>query len=228
MSISTESTFEYVFFFNFYSFGAFGDFVSDLSTVITNIIGRLMFKQIFIQQFRLLKILLHKYLRMMIGTFPSLFTVTIHIIPTQFTNDMFIFTRLSQNTESHIIVGTAFIHMSKLTMISFCALIFHKLLTYLDIMTEITFITIGATALIFKFITRFDFTSVMKVGTGLATFAMNKLFADTIFGELMRIGDDGLVLIEVIGIVEFIIVSGSLSVVVEVVHLMYDCYLKFI
>ncbi len=154
----------------------------------------------------------------MIGTFSSFLAVTIHIVPTQLANDMFIFTGLAQNTEAHIVIGTAFIHMSKLTMIPFGALILHKLLTYLDVVTEIAFVTIGTAALILKFITRLDLAPVMHVRTGLTTFAVDELFADAIFGEFVRVGHDGLVLVEVVGVIEFVVVSGALSVVVEVVH----------
>ena len=119
MSVSTKSTFENIFTLNLNSFGAFGHFVSDLSTIITNIIGRLMFKQIFIQQFRLLKILLHKYLWVMVRTLASFFTISVHVIPAKFSNNMFIFTSFSKNAKSHVIIWATLVNMSKWTMIAF-------------------------------------------------------------------------------------------------------------
>jgi hypothetical protein len=177
-----------------------------------------MFKQILIQQFRLLKILLHKYLWVMVWTFTSFLAVAIHIIPTQLPNDVFILARLAQNTESHIVIRTALIYMSKLTMISLRALIFHKLFTDLNVVAEVTLVTIWTAALVLKLITWLDLAPVMQVGTRLSAFSMNESFTDTVFCEFVWVGYDGLILVEITGIVEFIIISGSLSVVVEVAH----------
>lgn len=219
--ISTKSTLEDVLTLNFNSFWAFGYFMSDLSTIITNIISWLMFKQIFIQQFRLLKILLHKYFWMVVRTFASFFAIPVHVIPTKFSNDVFIFTGFTKNTESHIIVWTALINVSELAMIAFRTLIFHKLLADFYIMTEVTFITVRATSLILKLITRFNFTSVMNIGTCLSAFTMDELFTDSVFSQLMRIWNDWLVLIVISCVIKFIIVPGTLSVVIKVLHLIF-------
>jgi hypothetical protein len=82
MSVATKSTFENVQFLYFYSFGAFRHFMTNLSAIITDIIGRFMFEQVFIKQFGLLEILLHKDFGVMIRTFASLLAVAIHIVPT--------------------------------------------------------------------------------------------------------------------------------------------------
>lgn len=180
VGVAAESTLENILSFYLYSFGAFGDFVANLSAVITNIIGRLMFKQIFIQQFRLLKILLHKYLRVVVGTFASFLAVTIHIVPAKFSNDVLVFTCLTKNAKSHVVVWTTFINVPELTMVTLGTLIFHKLLTDLYIVTEVAFIPIRTATLILEFITRFYFTSVVNIRTCLSTFPMNEFFADSI------------------------------------------------
>ena len=187
-----------------------------------------MFKQIFIQQFRLLKILLHKYFWMVVGTFASFFAIPIHVIPTKFSNNVLIFTGFTKDTKSHIIIRTALINMSELTMISFRTLIFHKLLADFNIMTKITFISVRATSLILKLITRLYFTSVMNIRTCLSAFTMDELFTYSIFSQLMRIRDDRLVLVVISCIIKFIIVSGTLPVVIKVLHLiLYDLSLYY-
>ena len=110
--------------------------------------------------------------------------------------------------------------MSELTMVSFCTLIFHEFLAYLDIVTEIALVSIRTASQVLEFVARLDFTSVMLVRTSLSTFTMNELLANTIFGQFMGIRGDGLILIEVTCVVKAIVAPGTLAVVIKILHLM--------
>lgn len=56
-------------------------------------------------------------------------------------------------------------------------------------MTEIAFISIATLTHTLKFVTRFDFAFIMRMGTVVRkpTFTMDELFADTIRGQLIVI-----------------------------------------
>ncbi len=131
---------------------------------------------------------------------------------------MFVLTWFTKNAKTHVIIWTAFVYVSELTVVAFWALIFHEFFTDFDIVTEIALITIRTVTHVLKFITWLDFTSVMHVWASLTAFTMDKLFAYTIFSELMRIWSDGLILVEIACIIEPIINPWSLTVVVKRLH----------
>ena len=90
-------------------------------------------------------------------------------------------------------------------MVTFCALIFHEFLAYLNIVTEVALISIRTTTHVLEFVTGLDFTSVMLVRASLSAFTMNELLANTVFGQFMGIWGDGLILIEVTSVVKAIV-----------------------
>lgn len=213
--ISTESTFEDVFLLDFESFGAFRYFVSNLCTVVANVVSWFVLEQVLVQNFGLCEILLNEDFRVMVWAFPSLLTVPVHVVPAELSDDVFVLAGLSQNAEPHVVVGAAFVHVSKLAMVAFRTHVFHKLLADFDIVTEVALIAVRAAAHVFKLITGFDLTSVMRVRTSLTAFSVDEFFANVIFCQFMWIRCNGLVLIEVASVVEFIIHTRALPVVVE-------------
>lgn len=100
---------------------------------------------------------------------------------------MFVFACLAEDTETHVVIGTAFINVSKLAMISFKTCVLHELFTNFYIMTKVALVIIWTTSIFLKFVTGFNLAFIMQVWAGLSAFTMNKLFADPIFCQLMRI-----------------------------------------
>jgi hypothetical protein len=118
---------------------------------------------------------------MMIRTFCSFLAISVHVIPTKFSYDVFHFTHLSAQAKAHIKIWTTFIYVSILAMLPFCASLFNEILAYFYIMTKITFITIRTMSKCFKFITGFNFTSIMKIIASLSAFSMYELFTYSVF-----------------------------------------------
>ena len=117
--ISAESALENVFFLNFDSFRAFCHLMSNLSAIVTDIVGRFMLEKVFVQNFRLLEIFFHKNFRMMIWALSTFLTVPIHVVPAKLSDDVFIFAGLTQNTETHVVIWATFVDVSELTVIAF-------------------------------------------------------------------------------------------------------------
>lgn len=106
--------------------------------------------------------------------------------------------------------------MSILAMLSFCTSLFHKILAYFYIMTKIAFISIWTMSKCLKFIAGFDFTSIMKIIASSSTFSVNKLFTDSIFGQLVWIGYNSLLWLIRRSLIQFIKVSyRSLQIVIK-------------
>lgn len=103
---------------------------------------------------------------------------------------MFKFTFFSFETEAHLVIRTAFVDMFIWTINASSTLIFHKLETNFEVMTEITLVSVAALTHSFIFIARLDFAFIVRTRTIVIEFAftMNELFTDTVGGELTRIG----------------------------------------
>lgn len=124
-----------------------------------------MFAHLFVQFFGPVEIHLHEDFGVVICALGAFFAVPVHIIPAQFTDDMFVFAHFAVEAESHIEIGATFVHVSVGTVLPFFASLFHKIGAYFQVVTEITFIAVTATTHTFKFIARFDFGFVVGIGT---------------------------------------------------------------
>jgi hypothetical protein len=91
VGISTETTLEDILFFNFDSFGAFGDFMADLGAVVANVVSWFVLEKILVQNFGLFEVFLNKNFRMVIRAFPSFLAVPIHVVPAKLSDDVLIF-----------------------------------------------------------------------------------------------------------------------------------------
>ena len=90
MGISTKSTLKNIFLFNFDSFWAFSNLVTGLSTIVADIVCGFMFKQVLVEDSRLLEVFLDEYFRVMVGAFAALLAVPVHVVPAEFTDDVFV------------------------------------------------------------------------------------------------------------------------------------------
>lgn len=159
-----------------------------------------------------MEVLLDKYLRVIVCTLGSLLAVAIHVIPAQLTHNMFEFAHFPLEAETHVEIRTALINMPIRAMLSLFALFLHEFRANLEVMTEVTLVSITALAHTFKFVTGLDLAFVVRVRTvvGEATFAMDELLADSIGGKLIVIGGSRGLLFHVGGpLVEVVIVASQ-------------------
>ncbi len=90
MRIATQPTLKHILLLNLHPLWALSHFMPYLRTVVTHIVRRLVFKQVLIQHFRLLEVLLHKYLWMVVWALAALLAVPVHIVPAQFAYDVLV------------------------------------------------------------------------------------------------------------------------------------------
>ena len=65
---------------------------------------------------------------------------------------MLVLACFAQNAKTHVVVWATLVHVSKLTVVAFLALVLHELLAYLDIVAEVALVTIRTTAQILKLV----------------------------------------------------------------------------
>lgn len=179
---STQPTLKAWIWFNFHPFGALVHLMPNNFTTLTNYHIQGCFGQLFKQNMGFLEIFLHKDFGMMISTSSSLLTVAVHVVPTQFPNDVFIFALSSWKAKAHLEIRAAFINMPKMTVLTSYTSILNKILTNFQIMAKVASFSIRALSSTLKLITCFYFTFIMGVGAGLAltTFAVYEFLADSI------------------------------------------------
>ena len=100
---------------------------------------------------------------MVVGTFGSLFAVAVHIVPAEFTYDVFELAAFPLKTKPHIEVGTTLIDMSVGTMLPSLAFLFHEVRTNLQVVAEITFVSIATLAQTLELVAWFDLALVVRV-----------------------------------------------------------------
>lgn len=118
----------------------------------------------------------------MVRAAATFLAVAIHVIPTQFPDDMFEFALLPIVAITHIKVRAALINVSIWAMLSLWAFFTHELLTDFQIVTEVTSLSIWAITLGLILLTSLDFAFVVRIRTCLAlpALAMDKLLTDSI------------------------------------------------
>jgi hypothetical protein len=126
---------------------------------------------------------------MIISAFCAFLTIAIHVVPAQFSDDMFIFAGASMETESHIKIGTAFVNVPIRTMLSLLAFLSHEIWTDLEVMTEVALVTISTLAHTLELVAGFDFALVVRVGTVVRepTLTMYELLANSICSKFVVI-----------------------------------------
>lgn len=139
--------------------------MADLRAVVANVVLRFVFAHLFVEFFGPVEIHFHEDFGVVVGALGALFTVPVHIVPAQFTDDVFVFAHFAVEAESHIEVGATFIHVSVGTVLSFFASLFHEIGAYFKVVAEIAFIAVTATTHTLKFIAGFYFALVVGVGT---------------------------------------------------------------
>jgi hypothetical protein len=122
---------------------------------------------------------------------------------------VFQFTGFTIITKSHVKIGTTLVCMPIGAMLSFIAFFFQKLCAYFNIVTEVTLLAIGASTHGLELVARLNFGFIVRMRTVFSkfTFAMNKLFADSIGGELIMIGNNGSSLFRIGSLIKRIVVS---------------------
>ena len=131
------------------------------------------------------EIFLHKYLWMMICTSPTFFAVSVHVIPAQLSDYMFVLAQLSQVTESHIEIWATFIHVTIMAMLSFITSLLDEVLAYFEIVTEIASFTIWTFSFALIFLACLDLAFIVRMWTclPLPALTMDEFFANSICGE---------------------------------------------
>jgi len=127
---------------------------------------------------------------MVVGAFSSFFAVPVHIVPAKFTDNMFKLTTFSLETESHVKIRTALINVSVRTVLSSLTFLFHEIWTYLEVVTEITLVSVTALTQTLELVTWFDFAFVVRVRAVIreSALAVDELFTDSVGGEFVMIG----------------------------------------
>ena len=143
MYVSTESTLKYIFWLNFNSFWALADFVPYLSTVVTNVVLKFDFRKLLEQHFGTLEVIFDKYFGMEVCTSGSFFTVSIHVVPAKFMNNMSKPTVFSLETKSHLKIGATFVDMFVRAMNASFAFLSHEIWANFEVMTKVTLISIA-------------------------------------------------------------------------------------
>jgi hypothetical protein len=137
--------------------------MSNLSTVVADVILRVIFRELLEEFLGAMKVLLNKDFRVIVGALCTFFTEAIHIIPAQLANYVFKFTSLPVKAESHIKVGATFEDVSKGAMFSLFALFPHEIRANFKVMTEITLVPISTGAHALKFIAGLDFALIVRM-----------------------------------------------------------------
>jgi len=127
---------------------------------------------------------------MVVGALSSFFAVPVHIVPAKFTDNMFKLTTFSLETESHVKIRTALINVSVRTVLSSLTFLFHEIWTYLEVVTEITLVSVTALTQTLELVTWFDFAFVVRVRAVIreSALAVDELFTDSVGGEFVMIG----------------------------------------
>lgn len=125
----------------------------------------------------------------MVWTSPTLFTVSIHIIPAKLPDNMLLSTLFAKVAIAHIEIRAAFIDMSIRAMFSFWAFLSHEILAYFQIMAEIASLSIRTVTFAFIFLAGLYFAFIVGIRTAfpLPTFTMNKFFTDSVGGEFRSV-----------------------------------------
>jgi hypothetical protein len=79
-----------------------------------------------------------------VSALAAFFTVTIHIIPAQFSHYVFEFAATALEAKSHIKIGTTFINVPIGAVIPSLALLFYEICANFKIMTKVASLTIRA------------------------------------------------------------------------------------
>lgn len=164
--------------------------MTNLRTIIADIVLRVVLRKLLKQFFCALKVLLHEYFGMVIWTFSSFLTKPVHIIPAQLSNDVLELASFAVETKSHIEVWATLINVPEGTVLALLAFLSHEIGTNLEIVTKIALISVAARPHALEFVTRLDFTLIVGVGAVVreTTLAVDKFLADSIGSQLVVIG----------------------------------------
>lgn len=146
---------------------------------------------------------------MVIWTFSSFLTKTVHIIPAQLSNYVLELASFAVETKSHIEVWTTLINVPERTVFPLLAFLSHKIGTNFEIVTKIALISITTRSHALEFVTGLDFTFIVGVGAVVreTTLPVDKFLADSIGGELVVIGRGDRLFSCCRGIVERVVVA---------------------
>ena len=127
---------------------------------------------------------------MVISTFSSLLAIAVHIVPTKFTDNVFVFANFSLKTESHIKVRTTLINVSIRAMLASLAFLFHEIWANFEVMAKVALVSIPTLTQTLKLVTRFDFAFVvrMRAVVGEPALAVDKFLADSVGREFVVVG----------------------------------------
>ena len=187
--VAAESALEHVFGFYFHPLRAFAYLVSNLGTVIANVILWICLGKLFKEFFGSLEIFFNKYFWMIVSAFGSLFAIPVHIVPAKFTHNVFVLTTFPLETESHIKVRTALINVPVWTVLSSLTFLFHEIGADLEVMTEITLVSVTTLSQTFELVTWFDFAFIVGVRAVIweSALAVDELFTDSICSKFVMV-----------------------------------------
>lgn len=107
----------------------------------------------------------------MVWTLAAFLAIAVHVIPTQFPDNVLQLAEISSETEPHIEIRTALVDMAIRTMIAPFTFLLDKVQTDFKVMTEIAPFAIGTKAIILKFLASFNFGFIMGMYTAITLFA---------------------------------------------------------
>lgn len=212
MDVSAEPTLEDVFGLDLHSLRALAHLVPDLRAVVANVVLRVVFGQLFEKLLGPLEVLLDEDFGVVVSALGPLLAVPVHVIPAELTHYVFELAHLALETEAHVEVGAALVDMPVGAMLSFLALLLHKLRTNLQVVAEVALVPVAALPHTLELVAWFDLALVVRVRTviGESAFTVDEFLADAVGGEFVVVGGGCGLLLDVGGpLVEIVVIAGQ-------------------
>ena len=189
--ISTESAFEHVFRLDFDSLRTLADLVTDLCAIIADVILGLLLRELLEEGLGAVEVLIDEDLGVVVRALGALFTVAVHVVPAEFTDDVFEFTSFTKKTKSHIKVGAALVDVPKRTMLTSFAFLLHEIRAYLEVVTEVAFVSITTRPHCLELIAGLYLALIVGVRTVItqSAFPVNKFLTHSVRCQLVVVRD---------------------------------------
>lgn len=190
MHVAAESALEHVFGLHFYPLRAFAHLMSDLGTVVADVVLRVVLGQLLEQFLGAVEVLLDEDLGVVVCALGSFLAVPVHVVPTEFAHYVLVLAHLALETETHVEVRAALVHVPVGTVLSLLALLAHEVGADLQVVAEVALVAVPALAHAFEFVAGLYFALVVGVGAVVreSALAVDELFADAVGGEFVVVG----------------------------------------
>ena len=137
-----------------------------------------------------LEVIVDEYLGVVVCTLGPLFTVAVHVVPTEFADDVLKLAHLAMEAEAHVEVGAALVDMPVGAVLSLFTTLLHKIGANFQIMAEVALVAVPARTHRLELVARLDLALVVRVGAVVRQPALpvDELLADPVRRQLVVVG----------------------------------------